>query len=165
MGFFANILEAEEMREASILACVLLQYSVGAYLANDHEMLPAHLIGYVGNQRSSTDSALAFAILIPAYGNSEDYALEDCDAPGHFVPLADFALGMARLECPQSVSEPIAQAAVIVTTAMITHPELVSGNRRLTSALVRITDGRLIVKGGADGGQAAIDRQRGLPQS
>jgi L-asparaginase II len=42
---------------------------------------------------------------------------------------------------------------------MAAHPTLVSGENRVTSDLVTLTNGRLVVKGGSEGGQAAVDRK------
>lgn len=83
--------------------------------------------------------------------------IDGCSAPNFALPLFNTAWGFARLCDPQAglVSHPERQAACrTICTAMMTHPDMVSGPEHFDTALMLATRGRLICKGGAEGYQA-----------
>jgi L-asparaginase II len=45
---------------------------------------------------------------------------------------------------------------------MTTHPFLIGGTKRFDTALMEVTDGRLLAKGGAAGAHCTADRQSGV---
>lgn len=78
-------------------------------------------------------------------------ASDGCTVPTFGMPLYNFALAFARLVEPGRWP-PLRQAACRrVVRAMQTHPEMVSGTARLDTDLMRVAEGSLICKGGAEG--------------
>jgi L-asparaginase II len=78
-------------------------------------------------------------------------ASDGCTVPTFGMPLYNFALGLARLVQPDRWS-PVRQAACRrIVRAMQAHPEMVSGTDRLDTDLMRVANGSLICKGGAEG--------------
>jgi len=52
-------------------------------------------------------------------------------------------------------------AARTAVEAMTTHPFLIGGTKRFDTALMEVTDGRLLAKGGAAGAHCTADRRSG----
>lgn len=78
-------------------------------------------------------------------------ASDGCTVPTFGMPLYNFALGLARLVQPDRW-QPARQAACRrIVHAMYTYPEMVSGSDRLDTDLMRVANGALICKGGAEG--------------
>lgn len=88
--------------------------------------------------------------------------LEGCGVPMHGIPLVRLALGMARLIAPVGLAPPRAAAARRVCEAMAAHPELVVGPGRLSTVVMEITAGAVIVNGGAEGVFLAAIRDPGM---
>jgi L-asparaginase II len=79
--------------------------------------------------------------------------IDGCSAPNFAVPLHAAALGFARLSDPDSGEVmPAARAAAChtITAAMMSHPEMVGGPGRFDTRLMRVTQGRMVSKGGAE---------------
>lgn len=83
-------------------------------------------------------------------------ATDGCGVVTFGMPLRSLALAFARLADPSGVADDALRAALTrVRDAMMAHPELVAGERRmLDTALMRSAPGRLVSKGGAEGVQA-----------
>ena len=79
---------------------------------------------------------------------------DGCSAPNFAIPLYNAALGYARLCDPRALSVERAKACTTITTAMMTHPEYVSGFGRFDTRLMQVGHGRFVVKGGAEGYQS-----------
>ena len=84
------------------------------------------------------------------------YGIDGCSAPNAAVPLSAMARSFARLV---TSDDPAAKTAV---GAMTTHPFLVGGTKRFDTALMEVTDGRLLAKGGAAGAHCTADRRSGV---
>jgi L-asparaginase II len=84
------------------------------------------------------------------------YGIDGCSAPNAAVPLSAMARGFAQL-----VTSPDTAARTAVE-AMTTHPFLVGGTQRFDTALMEITGGRLLAKGGAAGAHCTADRRSGI---
>ena len=80
--------------------------------------------------------------------------VDGCSAPNFAVPLYNAALGLARLADPRGLSEQRAAACREITSAMTTHPEMVSGFGEFDCELMKVGAGRIICKRGAEGYQA-----------
>jgi L-asparaginase II len=78
---------------------------------------------------------------------------DGCSAPNFAVPLSNAALAMARLCDPRQLSETRASACRKVTSAMTTHPEMVSAYGEFDEQLMRVGAGRIVCKRGAEGYQ------------
>lgn len=96
-------------------------------------------------------ASFADMCLIP----SEEIVLgiDGCSAPNFAVPLYNAALGMARLCDPHDLSEQRAEACHKITSAMTSHPEMVSADGEFDCELMRAGEGRIVCKRGAEGYQ------------
>ena len=83
-------------------------------------------------------------------------ATDGCGVVTFGMPLRGLALAFARLADPSGVPDaPLRAALERIRDAMMAHPELIAGERRmLDTALMRTAPGRLVAKGGAEGVQA-----------
>ncbi|MEA3351541.1 MAG: asparaginase [Chloroflexota bacterium] len=84
---------------------------------------------------------------------SDDVALgtDGCSAPNFAVPMQNAALGLARLCDPHNLPAKRAKACRVITNAIISHPEMISGPGRFDTRLIEVGAGSIIVKGGAEG--------------
>jgi L-asparaginase II len=78
---------------------------------------------------------------------------DGCSAPNFALPLVNSALAMARLCDPRGLSETRAAACNKITSAMIAHPEMVSGVGEFDCELMKVGEGKIITKRGAEGFQ------------
>ncbi len=91
------------------------------------------------------------------------FAIDGCSAPNFAVPLRGLATAMARIAtADRSLSGARAKAAIRLREAMIAHPELVAGEGRASTELMRACRGKAAVKSGAEGVFVAILPERGL---
>ncbi len=79
--------------------------------------------------------------------------MDGCSAPVFAVPLQNAALGYARLCDPRSLPLERAAACQTITSAMTSHPEMVSGPGKFDTCLMAVAGGKIISKGGAEGYQ------------
>ena len=79
--------------------------------------------------------------------------IDGCSAPNFAIPLANAALGMARICDPRDLSETRAAACNKITAAMIAHPEMVSNYGEFDYELMNIAKGKIVTKRGAEGFQ------------
>jgi len=79
--------------------------------------------------------------------------IDGCSAPNFAVPLVNAALGMARLCDPRDLSEARAAACKKITSAMTTHSEMVSNYGEFDCELMKIGQGSIVTKRGAEGFQ------------
>ncbi len=78
---------------------------------------------------------------------------DGCSAPNFAVPLYHAALAMARLCDPHELSDVRSSACRKITSAMTTHPEMVSGYGEFDEQLMRAGEGKIVCKRGAEGYQ------------
>jgi L-asparaginase II len=83
-------------------------------------------------------------------------ATDGCGVVTFGMPLRGLAVAFARLADPSAVAdEPLRRALTRIRDAMMAHPELVAGERRMyDTELMRVAPRRLVSKGGAEGVQA-----------
>ncbi len=79
------------------------------------------------------------------------YGIDGCSAPNFAANLLGVAAAMARFADPQALGQARASAAIQLREAMRSHPLLISGEGRACAALIEATEGRAVVKTGADG--------------
>jgi L-asparaginase II len=87
--------------------------------------------------------------------------IDGCGVPSFALPLRAFARAFASLAAaPPSHDE----AGRLVREAMLSHPEMVAGERRFDTDLIQTAERRLVAKGGAEGchGTTVLERQWGV---
>ncbi len=82
-----------------------------------------------------------------------ELGVDGCSAPNFAIPLFNAALGFARLCDPRALTSARAEACRKITSAMSTHPEMVSGYGEFDEQLMKAGEGRIVTKRGAEGFQ------------
>jgi L-asparaginase II len=90
------------------------------------------------------------------------HVLDGCSAPNFAMTLTGLALSMARMADPSGLGSTREAAARTLVEAMGKHPELVAGETRACTDLMRAMDGKVAVKTGAEGVFIAIIPELGL---
>ncbi|MRX49515.1 asparaginase [Paracoccus sp. S-4012] len=88
------------------------------------------------------------------------WGVDGCSAPNFAGTIGALAQGMARFARPDGGKRGEAMARLVA--AMLKHPELVAGEGRSCTAIMRATGGRVAVKTGAEAVFVAIWPERGL---
>ncbi|MGZ9221178.1 MAG: asparaginase [Anaerolineales bacterium] len=96
-------------------------------------------------------AAFAEMCLLPI--NEIGLGIDGCSAPNFAVPLYNAAWAFARLCDPRELSEARASACRKITSAMTSHPEMVSGYGEFDEQLMRVGEGKIVCKRGAEGYQ------------
>lgn len=92
---------------------------------------------------------------------SPGFAIDGCSAPNFAATLHGLARAMARLARAREDGDGRDRAAVRLREAMIAHPELVAGEGRACTELMRAMEG-VAIKTGAEGVFTAILPEQGL---
>jgi L-asparaginase II len=100
------------------------------------------------------DILQAFAEMCKIAPSAVQLGTDGCSAPNFATPLYHAAFGFARLCDPRDLPKERAVACQTITSAMMTHPEYVSGFGRFDTRLMQVGGGKFVVKGGAEGYQA-----------
>jgi L-asparaginase II len=127
--------------------CVMCALPKESYLAFDHPLQQAI------RRAVAHFTAMSEANLVAG--------IDGCSAPNYAMPLANLALGFARIAADRADSE-YGRAPAALAEAMTAHPEMVSGEGRKDLALMRAGKGDWVAKGGAEGVQAIGIRSRGI---
>ncbi len=90
------------------------------------------------------------------------HVIDGCSAPNFAMTLTGFARSLARMADPSGLGAVREKAARSLVGAMAKHPELVAGETRACTELMRAMDGKAVIKTGAEGVFAAILPERGL---
>lgn len=125
-------------KHAGMLAlCVYKNLSIDDYLN------PAHPI-----QKLITES-IAYVCDYP----EEDIGIgiDGCSAPVHAMPLYNMAYGFARFISPHSVPSAKAKVYSTIYRAMMDYPDMVAGNMRYDTELMKHCNEKMIAKAGAEG--------------
>ncbi|WP_323781014.1 asparaginase [Thalassovita sp.] len=95
---------------------------------------------------------------------SPGYAIDGCSAPNHASSLHGMARAMAFFAAAEAGQGRRAEAAQRLRQAMVAYPELVAGEGRACTELMRATKGRVALKTGAEAFFIAIvpDRKLGI---
>lgn len=88
--------------------------------------------------------------------DSPGYGIDGCSAPNHATTLHGLARAMAGFATAASRAGARANAQADLTEAMIAHPDLVAGEGRACTELMRATTEPVAIKFGADGVFVAI---------
>lgn len=92
---------------------------------------------------------------------SPGYGIDGCSAPNFASSMAAIARAMAWFASARNRSDSMSVAAARLVRAMFTHPEMVAGEGRACTRLMRVMDG-VAIKTGAEGVFIAILPERGL---
>mgnify|MGYP002640960837 CR=1 FL=1 len=111
-----------------------------SYLANAHPI--------------QEDILTVFAEMCAVERDSVKLGTDGCSAPNFAIPLYNAALGFARLCDPHELSPTRAQACGKITSAMMAHPEMVSGFGLFDTRLMQVGRGKIVAKMGAEGYQS-----------
>ena len=95
---------------------------------------------------------------------SPHYGIDGCSAPNFATSLAGLGRAMQFFAAATSDGDLRARAATRLVDAMMEHPELVAGEGRACTEIMREANGRVAVKTGAEGVYVAIlpDQKRGV---
>ncbi|MEP3332022.1 asparaginase [Sedimentitalea sp.] len=88
--------------------------------------------------------------------DSPGYGIDGCSAPNFATTVHGLARAMAFFASAQDRSDRQSNAAASLTAAMMAHPELVAGEGRACTELMRAMDGRVAIKTGAEAVYVAI---------
>lgn len=100
------------------------------------------------------DILASFAEMCLLPSNQIHPGIDGCSAPNFAVPLFNSALAFARLTDPFELSDARASSCHKITSAMTTHPEMVSGPGEFDCRLMQVGAGKIVCKRGAEGFQA-----------
>jgi L-asparaginase II len=120
----------------------------------DDYLSPAHPI----QQRIRADVAAFAGLAVEQVA----VTIDGCSAPTFALPLESMARSIARLAEPDGLPEPQARAARRIVAAMLAHPEMVAGDGRFDTELMRAGRGRFVAKGGAEGVHVVAVPELGL---
>ena len=90
------------------------------------------------------------------------WGVDGCSAPNFAMTLGGMAQAMARFATAREGHGARESAMHRLTRAMATHPELVAGEGRACTELMRAMDGRVALKTGAEAYFVAIIPEKGL---
>jgi len=99
------------------------------------------------------DILASFAEMCQLQVTEVQLGIDGCSAPNFAVPLYNAALAVARLCDPRELSNERASACRKITSAMTTHPEMVSAYGEFDEQLMRAGAGNIVCKRGAEGYQ------------
>ena len=99
------------------------------------------------------DIVASFAAMSRLTVTEIKFGTDGCSAPNFAIPLFHAALAMSRLCDPRELSAERASACRKITSAMTTHPEMVSGYGEFDEQLMRVGEGKIVCKRGAEGYQ------------
>jgi L-asparaginase II len=106
------------------------------------------------NHPIQQDILSAFAEMCNYPREKVEIGVDGCSAPNFAAPLYNSAWAFARLCDPHDVSETRAKALNEITSAMTTHPDMISGRGEFDCRLMQVGTGNIVCKRGAEGFQA-----------
>lgn len=77
--------------------------------------------------------------------------VDGCSAPIFAFPVFNQAVAYKNLVYPARFSEAVQKACKTMVDAIVKYPEMIAGKKRYCSDLMRLSEGKLIGKTGADG--------------
>jgi L-asparaginase II len=77
--------------------------------------------------------------------------IDGCSAPIFAFPVYNQAIAYKNLIFPNKFSESVQKACKIMVDAIVNYPEMIAGEKRYCTDLMRHSEGKLIGKTGADG--------------
>ncbi len=77
--------------------------------------------------------------------------IDGCSAPIFSFPVYNQAVAYKNLVAPYQFDQAVQNACNLMVDAIVKYPEMIAGKKRYCSDLMRLSDGKLIGKTGADG--------------
>jgi L-asparaginase II len=126
-------------KHAGMLAvCVHRDYPIDTYMEPSHP-LQAHIRQYIARATHVPKEELVAAV-------------DGCGLPTYAAPLQALATAYATLAAPGSTWEATeARALIRLREAMMAHPELIGGEGEIDTEIMRLSEGRILAKLGAEG--------------
>lgn len=93
---------------------------------------------------------------------SPGFGIDGCSAPNFATTMEGMARAMAFFASAHERSDSMSQAAARLTAAMYAHPDMVAGEGRACTLLMRVAQEPVALKTGAEGYFVAILPERGL---
>ncbi len=95
---------------------------------------------------------------------SAGYGIDGCSAPNYSTSVHGLARAMAFFACAREGADARQDAAYKLSRGMMTHPEMVAGEGRACTELMRAMGGRVAIKTGAEAVFTAIipDLKKGI---
>ena len=90
------------------------------------------------------------------------FGIDGCSAPNFATSVTGLARAMAKFATAGNRGGTRDQAMTRLVAAMMKHPELISGEGKACTELMRAAQGKAAIKGGADGVYTAILPREGL---
>ena len=87
---------------------------------------------------------------------------DGCGAPTFAVPLRNIALGFARFADPSELAVSRSNAMRIISSTMAANAEMVSGTGGMDTDVMSVGNGKVMMKGGAEGLKAIALLDRGI---
>lgn len=88
--------------------------------------------------------------------------IDGCSLPQYGIPLRALALGFARFGAPENLPTERETACRRIAAAMVAHPFMLAGTGRFCTRATEITNGKALLKTGAEGVYAAAIPSRGF---
>jgi L-asparaginase II len=119
--------------------------------------------GYVRREhRVQRAITAALASVTGSAHEAANAAVDGCSIPTYCIPLASLARGFARFASGIDENKDRAAAMVRIRDACMANPEMVQGEGRFDTILMRAGAGRIFSKGGAEGVLVAALPKLGL---
>jgi L-asparaginase II len=96
---------------------------------------------------------------------AEAFGIDGCSIPTWWLPLKNFAGGLARFADPTSCKDldsKVQKACQRVYEACVQNPDYIAGTERFCTKIMKECEGKAVVKTGAEGVFAAMIREQGL---
>lgn len=90
-----------------------------------------------------------------------EIGIDGCGVPVHGIPLDRLALSFAKMAKPEHFPETRRHAIERVTSSMMEAPEMVGGTDRFCTDFMKVMDGRMFGKAGAEGVYCIGDLETG----
>ncbi|WP_236024984.1 asparaginase [Arenibaculum pallidiluteum] len=119
--------------------------------------------GYIRREHAVQQRILGVMEQMAGLGLGEaPWGVDGCGIPTVAMPLGNLAFSMARVADPSGLPDHRAEAVTRLRTAWGRHPLLVGGTESFDTRFMQALDGRLLVKGGAEGVMCVVVPEHGL---
>jgi len=93
---------------------------------------------------------------------SDNYAIDGCSIPTFKIPLSDMAKAYAKFSVGEDTNPTRSKAMIRLRDACMKHPEMVAGDKRACTKIMKALPNRAFVKVGAEGVYSASLPELGI---